>query len=81
VIAPRWLHEWAAILFTLLGRKPRDGRLETFRARRVEVTSDRPQAREVDGELLPSGLILSVAVRESALTVCVPIAGQATGRR
>jgi diacylglycerol kinase family enzyme len=77
VIAPRFLHEWAGILFSLLGREPKGGRLETFRARRVEVTADQPQARELDGDPLPSGLILSVAVRESALTVCVPRSDQA----
>jgi diacylglycerol kinase family enzyme len=81
VLAPRWLHEWAGLAVNLLGHEPRGGRLETFRARRVEVTADRPQAREVDGDLLPSGLTLSVVVRASALTVCVPMSRHAADRR
>lgn len=77
VIAPRWPHEWAAILFSLLGRRPRGGRLETFRARRVDVITDQPRAREVDGDPLPAGSRLAVGVRVGALTVCVPGAGAA----
>jgi diacylglycerol kinase family enzyme len=81
VIAPRWLHQWVGILLSLLGRGSGGGRLETFKARRVEVIAGRPQAREADGELLAPGSVLSVVVRESALTVCVPASGQTAGRR
>ena len=81
LIAPRWPHEWAGVLFSLVGRDPRGGRLETFRAQRVEVTADRPQARELDGDQLPPGRSLAVAVRSSALTVCVPRPDQAPRRR
>jgi len=81
LIAARWPHEWAGILWSLVGREPRGGRLETFRARRVEVTADRPRARELDGDQLPPGISLSVAVRASALTVCVPRSEQVPGRR
>ena len=71
LIAPRWPHEWAGVLFSLVGRDPRGGRLETFRA----------QARELDGDQLPPGRSLAVAVRSSALTVCVPRPDQAPRRR
>lgn len=81
VIAPRWLHEWAGILFSLMGRRPKGGRLETFRAQRVEVTTDRPQARELDGDPLPEARSLTVVVRTAALTVCVPRTEQRAERR
>jgi YegS/Rv2252/BmrU family lipid kinase len=72
LIAPRRLLDWARLLRSLLGRHPKGGRLETFRARQVEITTDSSQPREIDGDSLPPGLALAVRVRPAALTVCVP---------
>lgn len=71
LIAPRRLHDWARLLTSLMGRHPTGGRLETFRARRVDVTTPEPQPREMDGESLPPGEVLAVRIRPHALTVCV----------
>lgn len=72
LIAPRRLLDWAGLLASLIGRNPKGGRLETFQAHRVEVTTEQPQPREIDGESLPAGCELTVSVRPGALTVCVP---------
>jgi YegS/Rv2252/BmrU family lipid kinase len=71
LIAPRRLHDWARLLTSLMGRHPTGGRLETFRARRVDITTSEPQPREMDGEPLPPGDLLAVRIRPNALTVCV----------
>jgi diacylglycerol kinase family enzyme len=71
LIAPRRLHDWARLLTSLMGRHPTGGRLETFRARRVDITTSEPQPREMDGEPLPPGELLAVRIRPNALTVCV----------
>jgi diacylglycerol kinase family enzyme len=72
LIAPRWLHEWGTLLLSSMGRHPKGGRLETFRAHRAEVTTEQAQVRELDGDMLPPSRSLVVSVWPSALTVCVP---------
>jgi diacylglycerol kinase family enzyme len=46
--------------------------MEVFRARRVEVTSNRPQPRQIDGDVIARNRTLAVRVRPSALVLCVP---------
>ena len=46
--------------------------METFSATRVEVLSNRPQPREVDGDVIAPGPLLRVVLRPAALTLCVP---------
>lgn len=81
LIAPRRLVEWAGILVSLRGHPPRAGKLETFRARRVEIVADQPQGRQVDGDQLPPGTTMVVSIRPAALTACVPSADQVVARR
>jgi diacylglycerol kinase family enzyme len=80
LIAPHRIGDWARLLASLLGSHPKGGRLETYRARRVEIRTENPQPREIDGEGLPPGMGLSVRVLPRALTVCVPTAGSARYR-
>jgi diacylglycerol kinase family enzyme len=72
VLSPRHLADWLALGWALVRRSPRPARLETFRASRVEVTSNRPQPRELDGDLIEPAAALRVVVRPAALLVCVP---------
>jgi diacylglycerol kinase family enzyme len=46
-----------------------DGKLERYRARRVEITAGSSLPRQADGELLTSGRTLTAAVRPGALLV------------
>ncbi|MGH7643885.1 MAG: diacylglycerol/lipid kinase family protein [Candidatus Dormibacteria bacterium] len=72
ILSPRNLGDWAWLLASMVGSRPSRTRIETFRGRRVEIMTTVPQAREVDGESLSVGTELSVTVRPSSLTVCVP---------
>jgi len=72
VITPGYLTEWLALGWDVVRRRPHNRHMETFRAASVEIVSDRPQPREVDGDLIAPGRALVVAVRPGALLVCVP---------
>jgi diacylglycerol kinase family enzyme len=72
ILTPRTLGHWAALGWAVLRRHPRIPRMETYTAKRVEIRSDRPQPRQLDGDLIESGKSLIVTVREQALLLCVP---------
>jgi diacylglycerol kinase family enzyme len=72
VLAPRHVADWVVLAWHVLRRRPAAPRLETFRARRVDIVTDRPQPREVDGDLIEPGRRLVAVLRPRALTVCVP---------
>jgi diacylglycerol kinase family enzyme len=72
ILSPRHVRDWVALAVAVLRRRPAVPRLETFTATRVRVLSDRPQPREVDGDLITPGPRLEVVLRQAALTVCVP---------
>ncbi|WP_460495142.1 hypothetical protein [Dactylosporangium cerinum] len=46
--------------------------LETYRARKVEVHSDREQARELDGDVVAPARMLVARISPGALLLCVP---------
>ncbi|MGA8208359.1 MAG: diacylglycerol kinase family protein [Candidatus Dormiibacterota bacterium] len=81
VIAPGRLRDWARLWRSLVGRHPKGGRIETFRASRIEINTDSSQPREIDGDPLPPGLALVVGVRPAALMVCVPQHVAGPGRK
>ena len=72
VLKPRTLLHWAAMAWGILRRRPDVAQLEQFRARRVDVVSDVPQLRELDGDVIEASQTLSAAVWPAALHVCVP---------
>jgi YegS/Rv2252/BmrU family lipid kinase len=72
IIAARTLVDWVVLAWGVIWRRKRVPMLETFRAREVEVESDRPQPRELDGDVIDAGRTLIAAVRPDALTLCVP---------
>jgi diacylglycerol kinase family enzyme len=72
VLTPHTLGHWLAMAWGVLRRRRDVRRMETFRARRVEVFSTRPQPRELDGDLIEPARYLDVTVRPGALWVCVP---------
>jgi diacylglycerol kinase family enzyme len=72
LLTPRNLRHWAALGWAVLFRRDRVPRMEVFRARRVRVISDRPQARQLDGDVIEPARTLVVSVRRRALVLCVP---------
>lgn len=72
VLTPRTMGHWAVLILAVLRRRRRVPRMETFRAHRVQVTSNRPQPREMDGDVIPAGRVLRVEVQPRAIWLCVP---------
>jgi YegS/Rv2252/BmrU family lipid kinase len=74
VLQTRTVADWLALAVrVLLRRRSKDPQLELFQARRVEVSCDRPQPVERDGDPLDTPrdhLVIEVVPR--ALTLCVP---------
>ncbi|GLZ00683.1 hypothetical protein Acsp02_79350 [Actinoplanes sp. NBRC 103695] len=56
----------------MLRRKDTVSNMRTFTATRVEILSNRPQPRQLDGDLITAGRQLLVTVRPKALLLCVP---------
>jgi diacylglycerol kinase family enzyme len=72
VLTPRTLAHWAALGWALLRRRRRVPQIEVFRGERVVVASNRPQPRQLDGDLIEPGRVLRVGIRPKALWLCVP---------
>jgi diacylglycerol kinase (ATP) len=72
VLAPRNLGHWIQLLVGVL--RPGSHRvpnMEVLRGSRITVTSDRPQPRQLDGDVIEKSDTLEVTVRPDALWVCV----------
>jgi diacylglycerol kinase family enzyme len=72
ILTPRTLRHWLAMAGALFRRRQRVPGLEVVRCREVRVTSDRPQDRELDGDLIAPDRVLRAAVLPQALSLCVP---------
>jgi diacylglycerol kinase family enzyme len=77
VLTPRTLRHWLALGWAVVRRQERIPRMEVFRGRRVEITSNRAQPRELDGDLIEPGRTLKAEIRRRALWLCVPQPEQA----
>jgi diacylglycerol kinase family enzyme len=72
VLTPRTLRHWVSLAAGVIGKKRDVPNMETFRARKVEILSDRQQPRELDGDVIAPARSLIITIRPSALTICVP---------
>ncbi|OLB78148.1 MAG: diacylglycerol kinase [Actinobacteria bacterium 13_2_20CM_2_71_6] len=72
VLTPHTIGHWLAMAWGVLRRQRDVARMETYRARRVEIFSDRPQPRELDGDLIEPARSMEVTIRPAALWLCVP---------
>ncbi|MBO0806419.1 MAG: diacylglycerol kinase family lipid kinase [Nocardiopsaceae bacterium] len=73
ILAPRGPLGWPRLATRVLtNRDVTDRQLERLQARTVEITTDAPLPREVDGEVIAPSRTLTVTVRPAALTVRVP---------
>lgn len=74
ILAPSGPLGWANVAYrVLVHSRHDDAQLERYRAHRVCVEVDRPQPRQVDGEVITPGRSLTVTVRPGALVVRVPM--------
>jgi diacylglycerol kinase (ATP) len=73
VVCPRRISDWIVLLSRALTHRPRtDHRMQTYQARAVDVRMHRRQPRQVDGDLIATGLTLVARVDPGALIVRVP---------
>jgi len=72
VLTPRTLRDWVSLGWGVLRRNRRIASMEVFRGTRVEVTSSRPQPRQLDGDLIDTGTRLLVEIAPGAFWLCVP---------
>ncbi|MFF5175797.1 diacylglycerol/lipid kinase family protein [Micromonospora sp. NPDC000089] len=72
VLTPRTLGHWVAMGWALMRRRGSVPRMEVHRARKVEITSNRPQPRQLDGDLIDPGADLTAEIRPQSLWLCVP---------
>ncbi|HEU4347800.1 MAG TPA: PHB depolymerase family esterase [Actinoplanes sp.] len=72
VLTARTLRNWAALGWGLIRGSARVPSMEVFRGAKVEVISNRPQPRQLDGDLIDPGDRLLAEVIPGALWLCVP---------
>jgi diacylglycerol kinase family enzyme len=72
VLTPRTLGHWASLGWAVVRRRRRVPGMEVFRGRRVQITSNRAQPRELDGDVIEPGRALHVEVKPKSLWLCVP---------
>jgi len=70
------IRQWMGLVVAVLRGRRRPHRYETLRGRRIQIVSDRPQPREIDGDLLEDSCRLTVDVMPAALLLCVSKAGE-----
>jgi diacylglycerol kinase family enzyme len=72
ILTPRTVGHWAALGWAVVRRRDRVPGMEIYRGHRVEVASNRPQPRQLDGDVVEPGRSLRVEVRPQAIWLCVP---------
>ena len=72
VLMPPRRRNWAALAWALLRQRRTPPSLEVFRARHIDVHSDKVQPRELDGDLIAPSDRMTVGLRPGALVLCVP---------
>lgn len=75
LVAPRTVLGWCAVAWHLLRRNTGDGpeQLERFRARRVEISTERPHPWQFDGDFLGPTRSLTIDIEPAALLVKAPV--------
>jgi YegS/Rv2252/BmrU family lipid kinase len=72
ILTPRTLQHWAALAWGVVRRSRHVPSMQVLRAARVEILSDRPQPRQLDGDVVDPGTRLFAEVRPDAMWLCVP---------
>jgi diacylglycerol kinase family enzyme len=73
VLTPGSLRQWTALAWAVIRRRRRVPSMEVFRGTRVEVRTDRPRMRQLDGDLIAPAPRLLAEMTPNALWLCVPL--------
>jgi len=72
ILTPSTLRKWVALGWGLIRRRKRIPSMDVFRGAQIEVVSDRPQPRQLDGDLVEASDRLVAEVIPQAFWLCVP---------
>jgi len=72
VVSPRHLRDWATLGWAVLRHQNRVPHMEILCGKRITITTDRRQPRELDGDPIAPSDNLTVTVRPGALILCAP---------
>jgi YegS/Rv2252/BmrU family lipid kinase len=73
VIAPRTVVDWARVSGRVVRRRNvPDRRMERFRAKRVRIEASRPEARQLDGDVIEDSRTMEIVIEPKALLVKLP---------
>ncbi|MGC4944342.1 diacylglycerol/lipid kinase family protein [Kribbella sp. DT2] len=73
VLAPRRISHWPRLALSLVIKSLNEGRhIERFTGQRIQVKADKVVGRQLDGDTIGNGRILSAEVDPAALVVRVP---------
>ncbi len=71
VLSPRSIWHWVTLAWAVMRGRERVPRMEILRGSTIKIVSDRPQPRELDGDVIEPDRTLSVVVRPGAVLLCV----------
>jgi diacylglycerol kinase family enzyme len=72
ILTPGSLRQWTVLAWAVVRRRRHVPAMEVLRGARVEVRSNRPRPRQLDGDLIDTGPRLLVEMVPKALWLCVP---------
>jgi diacylglycerol kinase family enzyme len=73
ILSPKTLRHWVSLAWAVVRRKDRVPLMEAYTAERVEIRSNHAQPRQLDGDLIEAGRIMTIHVWAGALLLCVPL--------
>ncbi len=71
VLRPRHLGHWVGLAAAVMLRRNRVPRMTTLRGSRIDIVSDRPHPRQLDGDVIEPGDSLRVSVVPGGIRLCV----------
>jgi YegS/Rv2252/BmrU family lipid kinase len=72
ILAPKRISHWPRLVLSLVVKRWRERDIERFTGKRIQVRSDRTIRRQLDGDMIDPGRILTAEVDPSSLLVRVP---------
>jgi diacylglycerol kinase family enzyme len=72
VVAPRRISHWPRLVLSLVVKSWREQHVERFTGRQIQVTAATTVRRQLDGDTISDGRVLTASVDPSALVVRVP---------
>lgn len=71
ILRPRHLGHWVVLAAAVVLRRDRVPRMTTLRGSRIDIVSDRPQPRQLDGDVIEPGDSLRISVLPGGIRLCV----------